>query len=75
LMLQHTKAYQYVLVGLLSALLPSAQLFIPNPYMPADVAMAHFIETSVSNFLWGLVITFTVNKYMRAGALQNIIST
>lgn len=74
LMLQHINAYQYLLFGLLSALLPSVQLFIPNPYMPADIAMTHFFETSTSNFVWGLAITFTVNKYIRAGALQNIIS-
>ena len=38
-MLRRARFTQYILMGALSAL-PSVQLFIPNPYMPADVAMA-----------------------------------
>jgi len=75
LMLRHTHAFQYFLIGLLSALLPATLLFIPNPYMPADVAMTHFVETSTSNFLWGIVITFIVNKYIGTVALQNRTAT
>ena len=70
LMLQQNKISQYLLVGFLSALLPTTQLFIPNPYMPADIALTHFVETSVSNFLWGIVMTFTINKYFHSGILQ-----
>jgi hypothetical protein len=64
LMLQHLRLLQYLLVGLLSALLPSILLFLPNPYMPAEIAMSHFVETSISNFLWGVSITVVVNKYL-----------
>jgi hypothetical protein len=33
-----------------------APMFPDNPYMPADVRFAHGIETSVSNFLFGLLV-------------------
>jgi hypothetical protein len=32
-----------------------APLLVPNPYMPASVRFPHMVETSVSNFLFGLV--------------------
>lgn len=63
LMLRQSMLFRYVFFGLLSAL-PSVQLFIPNPYMPANIAMVHFAETSFSNFLWGLLIVYTVNEWM-----------
>ncbi|MBA4055667.1 MAG: hypothetical protein C0490_13210 [Marivirga sp.] len=66
---QNSRTVQYFLVGLFSAL-PTIMLFIPNPYMPADVAFTHFVETSSSNFLWGLVITFAINKFYKEGAIQ-----
>lgn len=45
--------------GLAVALLFAAvnsQLLIPNPLMPAEVRMAHLLETSTSNFLFGWVV-------------------
>jgi hypothetical protein len=63
---QNSKVFQYVFFGLLSAL-PAIQLFIPNPYMPADIAMAHFAETSSSNFVWGLLIVYATNEWMTRG--------
>jgi hypothetical protein len=69
LMLQRLKPFQYLLVGFLSAL-PTVQLFIPNPYMPADVAMSHFIETSLSNFLWGVIMAFSMNRVFRSVSQQ-----
>jgi len=36
----------------------SAQLLIPNPFMPAEVRMVHLLETASSNFVFGwLVVT------------------
>ena len=61
LLLGQNKFFSYILVGLLSAL-PAIQLFIPNPYMPADIAMTHFVETFSSNFLWGLLIVYVTNR-------------
>lgn len=45
-----------VVVGLLFGLLLTTQLLFPNPYMPAPVRLAHFIETSTSTFLYGVLI-------------------
>jgi hypothetical protein len=77
-MLRHLKGY-YLLVGLLTSLLPAAQLFIPNPYMPQEIAMIHFVETASSNFIWGVLIALTVNKYLRVeqstGVQSNLRNT
>jgi len=59
----------YALMAVISSLLPGVLLFIPNPYMPMDIAMAHFIETSVSNFLWGLIIVYAINRLTSKGVL------
>jgi hypothetical protein len=40
-------------VALSFAVLTSAQLLLPNPFMPRAVRMAHLVETSTSNFLFG----------------------
>jgi hypothetical protein len=64
IMLRHLNVY-YLLVGLFTSLLPATQLFIPNPYMPQEIAMIHFVETASSNFLWGAVIAIAVNRYLR----------
>ncbi|MEO8472724.1 MAG: hypothetical protein ABI477_11030, partial [Chryseolinea sp.] len=53
---------QFLIVAVLSALLPTSLLFIPNPYMPRDISMTHFIETSTSNFLWGLLMVWGIRK-------------
>lgn len=74
LMLQRIGSLQYLFVGLLSAL-PATLLLIPNPYMPAEVATTHFIETSASNFIWGIVIAVVVNRYLQADMLNKEITT
>ncbi|WP_160144173.1 hypothetical protein [Chryseolinea soli] len=70
LLLGQNRIGQYVLMGLLSAL-PAIQLFIPNPYMPADIAMTHFFETFSSDFIWGLLIVYVTN---RSTAERKIVS-
>ena len=42
-------------VALLFAVVNS-QLLIPNPLMPAEVRMAHLLETATSNFLFGWLV-------------------
>lgn len=49
-----------IILGLLFAVLGSSQLLLPNPYMPGPVRMAHLIETSSSNFIWGFIIASTL---------------
>jgi len=73
IMLRHIKGY-YLLVGLFTSLLPAAQLFIPNPYMPREIAMIHFVETASSNFIWGAVIAIVVNKYLHVGQRNDVHS-
>ena len=36
----------------------SLQLLMPNPFMPAEVARVHLIETAASNFIFGLIVGF-----------------
>jgi len=73
IMLRHLKGY-YLLVGLFTSLLPATQLFIPNPYMPKEIAMIHFVETASSNFIWGAVIAIAVNKYLSVGKREEMHS-
>lgn len=61
-MLKENRIAQFLLVGVLSALLPTSLLFIPNPYMPADISMTHFVETSTSNFVWGLLMVAVIRR-------------
>ena len=71
LMLQHAKGVQYILIALLSAL-PATQLFIPNPFMPSEIAMTHFVETSISNIIWGLAMTFVINKFITTSPAHHL---
>jgi hypothetical protein len=46
-----------VMLGLIFAIVGAAAPLLPdNPYMPLDVRFAHGIETSTSNFLFGLIV-------------------
>lgn len=49
-----------IIIGLIFATLMNAQHLLPNPYFPREVSFAHFIETFLSNFLWGLSITIVL---------------
>lgn len=52
--------------GLAVALLFSvvmAQLLMPNPYMPEVVRMAHLVETSSSNFIFGWFIVWLLHRH------------
>lgn len=60
IMLGKNKITQYLSVAVITSLLPSSLLFIPNPFMPADIAMTHFVEVASSNFVWGLVMVWAV---------------
>ena len=55
-------------VALLFAVMPSL-LLLPNPLMPDEVRMAHLLETTTSNFLFGwlvvLILRSNFPKYSR----------
>lgn len=42
--------------GFLFAVLMSALLLLPNPYMPESVRMSHLVETASSDFIFGVFI-------------------
>jgi hypothetical protein len=48
-------------VALLFAVVNS-QLLLPNPLMPAEVRMAHLLETATSNFLFGWLVVLIINR-------------
>lgn len=58
-------------VALLFAVMTS-QLLLPNPLMPAEVRMAHLVETATSNFLFGwlvvLIYDSTISSILPAGS-------
>ncbi len=45
-------------VGALFAVVMSAGLLLPNPYMPYDVRMIHLVETASSDFLFGCLLVW-----------------
>jgi Ca2+/Na+ antiporter len=49
-------------VGLLFAVLMSALLLLPNPYMPESVRMSHLVETATSNFIFGVFIGWLLTR-------------
>ena len=52
-------------VALLFAVMTS-QLLLPNPLMPAEVRMAHLIETATSNFLFGWLVVLILRGFPRS---------
>ena len=50
-------------VALLFSVLMGFLLLLPNPYMPDTIRMAHFVEVSFSNFLFGWVVVWLLNRH------------
>jgi hypothetical protein len=55
-------ALVYAIIGGVAPLLPD------NPYMPADIRFYHGVETSLSNFLFGLIVGFLFTHRPRTTA-------
>ncbi len=51
-----------ILLGLLLTVLGSSGLLLPNPYMSEPVRMAHLLETSTSNFFWGMIMAWSLRN-------------
>jgi hypothetical protein len=51
-----------VVLGLLFGVLMTAQLLLPNPYMPKVVRMTHLLETASSNFVFGVLVGWLLAK-------------
>jgi hypothetical protein len=60
-----------IILGLLFSVISSSQLLLPNPIMPEMVRIPHLIETSISNFIWGLVLAWTLNKFIAFKTIQS----
>ena len=54
-------------VALLFAM-TSSLLLIPNPLMPAEVRMAHLVETGTSNFLFGWLVVLLLRQKTTAAS-------
>ena len=54
-----------VILGLLLMMPGSSGLLLPNPYMSASVRMAHLLETGTSNFFWGIIMVWFLEKTIK----------
>jgi len=61
--LSKRKKEYYIYSFFLFALLPSLQLFLPNPLMSEAVRMGHFIEGFISNGIFGIIAARVWQKY------------
>ena len=68
-MMQGQRLETAVTVAVLFGVLMTARLFLPNPYMPEPVRMAHFVETGSSNFIFGLFLTWLLTGNRTLGKL------
>lgn len=60
-------------VALGLGVLSSSQLLFPNSFMPETVRMAHLVEVSTSNFLFGWIVAFVLTR--RPHAVQLKVAT
>ncbi|HHX87333.1 MAG TPA: hypothetical protein GX693_04030 [Firmicutes bacterium] len=56
-------------VSLLFAVLMGALLLIPQPFMPEQIRLAHFVELITSNFLFGWIIVFLLHRCHGKGSI------
>ena len=54
-------------VALVFSVLPASLLLLPNPYMPDQIRIAHFVEILSSNFLFGLIAAWLLKP-----AIENL---
>jgi hypothetical protein len=55
-LLRGQRWYAMVLIGLLFALPMNIFHILPSPLMEPSVRLSHFVETSTSNFIFGLIV-------------------
>lgn len=51
-----------VISGLIFAIFMSAEILVPVDFMPLEVRYAHFIELSMSHFIWGIIMVLFLRK-------------
>ncbi|NOY36270.1 MAG: hypothetical protein GXO83_01695 [Chlorobi bacterium] len=69
-----SRIHKGVILGLLIAFLGSSQLLLPNPIMSGTVRMAHLLETASSDFLWGFIIAWYLEKNITKTPLEEVLS-
>lgn len=65
-MLRHKPWLGGLLTGLFVSLPMNAPHLVPNPYMPAPVRTAHFIETVSSTFIFGVLMFWLLYRSHRS---------
>ena len=65
-MLRHKPWLGAVLTGLFLSLPMNIPHIVPNPFMPADVRLVHFIETASSNFIFGVLMFWLLHRSHRS---------
>lgn len=61
-MLRHKPWLGAVVTGLFLSLPMNIPHIVPNPFMPADVRLVHFIETASSNFIFGVLMFWLLHR-------------
>lgn len=74
-MLKGKKLEIVIVIGLSFAILMGFNLLIPLPFMPERIRMAHFVEVTTSNFVFGMIVAYVMlwrsgKKAARAGEDQ-----
>lgn len=65
--------FKALLTGALFMILSSSQLLMDNPIMPEAVRLGHLLETSTSNFIWGVILAYTYIQWIpKNSMLQDI---
>lgn len=67
-MLRHKGWVGALLTGLFVSLPMNIPHIVPNPYMPADVRLVHFVETVSSTFIFGLLLFWLLHRSHRSMA-------
>jgi|YelNatPaOPRAMG01_1025707.scaffolds.fasta_scaffold28739_4 hypothetical protein len=59
-MLKGNKLEKAIVIGLSFAILMGFNLLIPLPFMPEKIRIAHFVEVSTSNFIFGVIVVYVM---------------
>jgi hypothetical protein len=57
LYLKGNRTEKVIIVAVMMAILPTILLLMPNPFMPLQIRMAHFIEVFLSNGIFGTCLS------------------
>jgi hypothetical protein len=62
MMLSHRQWVGALITAVFLAFPMNIQHIIPNPFMPADVRLVHFIETASANFILGVFLFWLLHR-------------